>query len=160
KVKNYQIIGPDSLNDVRVDIVAKVPAGASKDDSRVMLQNLLMDRFGLKMHRERKEVQAYALLVGKRGTKLRASVLTPPEDTSARPPTPGGPPGRANLDKDGFPILPGGRGMAMSLASDRVRMSVAQGTADDICDLLSNQLSRPVIDATGLDGKYDFHLEF
>lgn len=160
KVKNYQIAGPDYLSDVRVNIVAKVPAGVSKDDSRVMLQNLLMDRFGLKVHRERKEMQAYTLVVGKRGAKLRASALTPAEDAGSRPSAPVSLPGRANLDKDGFPVLAGGRGMALSLASGRIRMTVAQGTAAGICDLLSNQLNRPVIDETGLDGKYDFHLEF
>src|SRR5690349_9630749 len=44
-VKGYQINGPKWLDSERFDIVAKVPHGASKEDFRVMLQNLLAERF-------------------------------------------------------------------------------------------------------------------
>ena len=72
-VKFYQISGPRWLVDERYDIVAK--ASGSHDDGqlRLMLQTLLADRFKLKLHREKKELPVYALVVGKDGPKLRPS---------------------------------------------------------------------------------------
>ncbi len=66
-VPQSQLVGPDLLKTERFDIVAKLPAGANDDQAPQMLQALLADRFGLKVHREKKEVQIYALVVGKSG---------------------------------------------------------------------------------------------
>src|SRR5215469_6012134 len=48
-VKPFQVTGPSWINseDARFDIVATVPQGATKEQVRVMLQNLLADRFKL-----------------------------------------------------------------------------------------------------------------
>ena len=51
-VKAYQITGPAWIETERYDIVAKVPAGATKEQFRVMLQNLLAERFKIELHRE------------------------------------------------------------------------------------------------------------
>src|SRR5580658_10452954 len=51
-VKDYQISGPSWIKDTRFDIQAKVPPGATRAQSDVMLQNLLVERFGLKIHHE------------------------------------------------------------------------------------------------------------
>lgn len=72
-VKPYQFAGPDWLDSVRFDIAAKYPAGASKDQRPLMLQTLLADRFHLAIHRESKEMPAYALVVAKGGKKFEAS---------------------------------------------------------------------------------------
>ncbi len=45
-VKTYQVSGPDWLMTERYDIVARVPAGATKEQVNVMWQNLLAERFG------------------------------------------------------------------------------------------------------------------
>jgi uncharacterized protein (TIGR03435 family) len=47
----------------RFDVLAKAPAGASSNDLRIMLQNLLADRFALKVHRDTKPMPAFALVV-------------------------------------------------------------------------------------------------
>ena len=39
-------------------------------------------------------------------------------------------------------------------------MSASDSTVEQIVGILSNQLGRPVTDATGLKGKYDFTLTF
>ena len=70
-VRTYQVTGPDWLNSVRFDVVAKIPEGASRDQVPGMLQTLLEDRFKLKLHREQKELPVYALIVGKNGPKLK-----------------------------------------------------------------------------------------
>ena len=70
-LKDYEIVGPDWIKaDNRVDIVATAP-GASENDMRQMLQTLLLERFGMKAHRETKNLDIYALLPGKGPSKLK-----------------------------------------------------------------------------------------
>ncbi len=73
RVKAYQLSGPSWMETERFDIVAKIPEGASKDDVRLMLQNLLAERFKLTLHRDRKEMTTWSLAVGKNGVKMQAS---------------------------------------------------------------------------------------
>jgi uncharacterized protein (TIGR03435 family) len=70
-VQDFQIAGPDWLGSVKFDIVAKIPAGARKDQNPARMQALLAERFHLAVHRESKEMPAYALVVGKSGPKLQ-----------------------------------------------------------------------------------------
>ena len=60
--------------------MAKVPAGATKEQVKVMVQNLL----ALTRHRETKELPMYALVVGAKGPKLKDSTVTdtPPASDS------------------------------------------------------------------------------
>jgi uncharacterized protein (TIGR03435 family) len=53
---------------------AKIPEGTPADQIPLMLQGVLRDRFGLKMHWESKEQAVYALVVAKGGPKLKRSV--------------------------------------------------------------------------------------
>jgi uncharacterized protein (TIGR03435 family) len=83
-VKPYQITGPDWLQTTRFDIIAKMPAGASKADEPKMLQSLLEDRFKLTTHSTKAEHPVLGLVVGKGGPKMKASTETPvPIDESA-----------------------------------------------------------------------------
>src|ERR1051325_4412045 len=59
-LKPYQLNAPDWMTSARYDIVAKVPANATKEQVPVMLQNLLAERFKLMVHRESKELPVYA----------------------------------------------------------------------------------------------------
>ena len=70
-VQDFEISGPDWLGSVKFDIVAKIPAGAQKDQRPAMMQALLAERFELAVHRESKEMPAFALVVGKSGPKLQ-----------------------------------------------------------------------------------------
>ena len=64
--------GPfDLLFDQRYDIVAKAAGRVRRDQMRLMLQNLLADRFHLVVHHEQRFVQGYALLVYKFEPKLQ-----------------------------------------------------------------------------------------
>jgi uncharacterized protein (TIGR03435 family) len=47
-----QIQGPDWLNDVRLDITAKAAGPANEQQVYLMLQKLLADRMGVKVHKE------------------------------------------------------------------------------------------------------------
>ena len=70
-VKNFQVLGPAWLDTERFNVEAKIPQGTTKPQFNVMLQNLLADRFGLKVHWVNKDIDMYALLVAKSGSKLK-----------------------------------------------------------------------------------------
>jgi len=75
-LKGYQLQDPPSLDQVRYDIVAKVPAGATAEDARIMMQNLLIERLKLKIRREHQVVPVWALVVAKGGPKFKPSSET------------------------------------------------------------------------------------
>jgi uncharacterized protein (TIGR03435 family) len=177
-VKNYQVTGPAAIEGDRYDITAKVPNGASKDDIKVMLQNLLKERLGLKVHREQKVMAVYALVVGKNGPKLTES--EDQSDPRAASPTPladGGPaatagppalpdPGRMKMGPDGMPagpmLRPGGIGVMMRPGPAGMRMKLIgkQVLLSQLVDNLGGQLDRPCLDMTGLTKRYDITLDF
>jgi uncharacterized protein (TIGR03435 family) len=68
-----RVLGPPWIDSERYDVVAKVPPGATKEQVNVMLQNLLADRFKLRVHAETKELPLYELVVGRSGSKLKDS---------------------------------------------------------------------------------------
>uniref|UniRef100_Q01YT5 Uncharacterized protein n=1 Tax=Solibacter usitatus (strain Ellin6076) TaxID=234267 RepID=Q01YT5_SOLUE len=170
-VKGYQISGPSWLESERFDIVAKVPKGATKEQFQLMLQNLLAERFKLKLHRESKELPIYALVVAKNGLKMKE---TPKDDPAA--PAAGTPPAspdagfgggepRIRMGKDGMPQMPPGGpgrgGMMMMMGNGgKARMQANKQKVTQIAEMLGNQLGRPVVDQTGLTADYDFSLEF
>ncbi len=51
-LRDYQLVGPSSLDSDKYDIVAKIPSGSTKDQVNLMVQDLLADRFGLVFHKE------------------------------------------------------------------------------------------------------------
>src|SRR5258708_40260566 len=64
-IAEYQISGPQWLEQARFDIVAKTDASATAADEMLpLLQPLLADRFHLAMHRDTKQLHAYILMVG------------------------------------------------------------------------------------------------
>jgi uncharacterized protein (TIGR03435 family) len=155
-VQTYQVTAPDWMGTERYDIVAKVPAGATKAQVNVMWQNLLKERFGMVLHHESKDFQVDELTIPKGGSKLKET-----SDPNIEPFTPAaGPP---KPDKNGFPQL-NGSGAIISIfpgANGATATMRARGLpSSEIAIRLANSLRRPVIDKTGLTGKYDFVLEF
>ena len=67
----YQLSAPAWMENARFDIVAKVPAGATRDDFKVMLQNLLAERFDLVVHHETRDLPGYEMTVAKGGLKVK-----------------------------------------------------------------------------------------
>jgi uncharacterized protein (TIGR03435 family) len=143
--------GPAWTRSVGYDINAKAENGASRElMSGPMLQALLEDRFKLKVHRETREGPIYALTVAKSGPRLK-----PFEEGSCVP-----------LDlARGLYVLPPPQKFCDARTSQRYgsnRMMVeAQGVDSALIGcLLGGTLDRPVIDKTGLTGKFDVHIEF
>jgi uncharacterized protein (TIGR03435 family) len=173
-VKSYQVSGPAWIDTERYDIVAKVPQGAGKDDVKLMLQNLLADRFKLTLHREKKDLPMYALVAAKNGPKLKES---PPDDPAAKDPSDPVYPAASHEAlrqkvtedamrgmKDGAPMPPpppGGRGgTRMMVMNGRAQMSASKQTMAQFSEWLVGQLDRPVVDQTGLTKNYDIALEY
>ena len=149
----WELSAPDWIVVEYYDVTAKVPAGATKEQFRTMLQNLLTERFKLQVHRETREVDVYSLTAGKNGSKLKPHVETPPAPEENKP-EPG--PGPLKRDAEGYPILTHGTTMAWTNGKARL-----QGFDRDMAWLvgqLSGQLGGPLRDDTGLKGRYDFQL--
>ena len=160
-VKPYQLSGPGWLDTERFDIVAKIPEGTTKEQFRVMLQNLLTERFKLTLHHETKDLPLYELTVGKNGPKLKKSVEDPNAPAIEPGRGTGPPPGPPPMGKDGMPQLPSGqKGMMMFMMPGRARVLGGVQPLSALADMLGNQLGNPVVDKTGLTGNYDFTLEF
>jgi uncharacterized protein (TIGR03435 family) len=161
-VQSYQITSPDWFNSEHFDISAKISDGATKEQFNLMLQNLLAERFRVKLHRETKELPIYGLMVAKGGPKMKPSEEIPPaaDGTNGEPPA-DGPPPPPRPGPDGFPQLPKGRqGLMVMMMPGRLRLVGSQQTTSELADRLGDQLDRPVRDETGLKGKYDFTLDF
>jgi uncharacterized protein (TIGR03435 family) len=155
-----QISGADGAINTRFDIAATVPAGATKDQAREMLLNLLKERFHLTYHREKKVFDLYTLIVAKGGPKLKDAA----EADGPLPPLPE--PGTravpAPQDRDGFPILPAGRRNAQGQGRRGVsRMTFRMAPTSMLLGMLGLSLGGArTEDKTGLTGAYDFRLEF
>ncbi len=122
----------------RFDVSARIPSGATIRQFRAMLQNMLADQFKLTCHSETRQMQIYELTVAKGGTKLKEVATEVPPEEQATPWRP--------------PLAPPGRTQAAK-AGKRESMATIAG-------FISGQLDRPVIDATGLKGMYDYTLRW
>jgi uncharacterized protein (TIGR03435 family) len=82
--QGYQIAGLQGWMDSdRYDIVAKAPTEGAPTSANIemMLQALLVERFSLKFHFEKRESPVYAMVVGKNGPKLKESTADEPSVT-------------------------------------------------------------------------------
>jgi uncharacterized protein (TIGR03435 family) len=128
-----QIVGgPGWIDSEKYDILAK-PDGEgqpSEKQWKIMIQKMLADRFKLSFHHEKKELSVYAIVLGKNDSKLTKS----------------------EGDPNGLPGLGFGRPGVMG--ANNANMS-------DFAEVLQTAvLDRPVVDQTGLSGRFDFQLKW
>jgi uncharacterized protein (TIGR03435 family) len=143
-----RVIGlPAWANTDRFDIVAKadVPGGQplSMDELAAMFQALLKERFKLAVHTERRQVTAYTLVA----SRPKMTKADPASRTSCKE----GPPPDEKDPRDKNPI-------ASRLISCQ-NITMAQFAAR-LQNLANGYITSPVVDATALDGAYDFSLNF
>jgi uncharacterized protein (TIGR03435 family) len=115
QVQADQLVGPDWIKkedgQPLFDIMANVPAGATRAQMNIMMQNLLKERFHLEFHREERNFDAYELVVSRSGHKLKEA-----EIPAEIPTVPSGPL-RVSRGDDGFPILPAGSTMGQGVSN-------------------------------------------
>jgi uncharacterized protein (TIGR03435 family) len=131
--------GPSWVDSEHYEILAKAPGDLrpNLNEQMKMLRALLAERFKLTYHREQKQMSIYVLTVAKGGAKLKESTFSPDS-------APEGPPLLA------FVVAPPNLSLPARYVSMEEFASVLQRAA----------LERPVVDHTGLTGRYDFDLEF
>jgi len=141
--------GPDWIGTTGYDIDAKVtpaadapPPKLTRAQRKQMIQSMLADRFKLIVHNETKDAPIYELQLAKSGSKLPEST---PNDGFAKGIK--GPDG--NPAPIGYPVMLG-----------RGRLFGQAVTIDSLIDYLKQELKRPVVDKTGLTGKYDLSLQW
>src|ERR1700722_19528174 len=154
---------PEWVTTTRFDIQATAQGNPTKDQMRLMMQSLLADRFKLSVHYETRQVPVFALLVdlpGKLGPLLQQHLDDAPCPTTFRSPAPTAPPQTIDLR---FPAACGGiLGMDPS-APRRFRVGARNVPMELIANSMpggASGVDRPVLDRTGLTGRFDFALEF
>jgi bla regulator protein blaR1 len=146
---------PEWVTNDRYTIDARAAGNPTKDQIRLMMQSLLADRFHLASHFETHEVPVFALTLvkaGKLGPKLISHADGPPCDKVGASPGPG---------LIGFP--PSCGSLAVLRKSGGALMLT--GYRDATMDMLASSLyvmnlGRPVINETGLSGRFDYTIEW
>jgi uncharacterized protein (TIGR03435 family) len=130
-----QLIGlPSWADNDRYDILAPLPPEGMPSDVqlRTMMQNLIIERFGMQFHKEKRELSVYTINVGKGGA---AGVKMTKNDS-----------------KQPLPGL-GFQGLG--------RMRATNATMADLAGLLQFMvLDRPVLDQSGITDRFDFMLNW
>ena len=124
---------PDWFDKDRFDITGQPDAEGvpNQNQMRIMLQKLLVSRFGLTFHKDTQDLSVYEIVVGKDGPKLTPTAI------------------QNNL--------PGLRFLSINPADLMVR----NATMADFAGLMQSAvLDKPVVDHTGISGRYDFELKW
>src|SRR6185312_1666205 len=128
-----QIAGaPDWAGTERWNIegVPNVPGQPNMQQYETLVRKILAERFGLKVHTETRELPVYALRVAKDGPKIAKTAADP----------------NGMLD------------MHDRINGGQRRIQVTNGSIADIALVLKFYTDRPLVDQTGLKGRYDFQL--
>lgn len=128
--------GPAWIDSERFDIIAKAAGNATDDQMKVMTQELLAERFKLKFHRERREGPILLVTLGEAAPKL-----FPPKEGEVH----------------SLRVMPQ-TDSEQKIVSYRVvatRFSFVQ-----LNQTFARQLGRVIVNETGLDGDFDFTLDF
>jgi uncharacterized protein (TIGR03435 family) len=149
-VHTTQVSGPEWISDQGFDVEANVPDGTRKEELNAMLQSLLEERFGLKVHRDKKTEKGFALVVGTDGPRLKPAKPpdTPDPDLTEEEQ-------RAQMQQK----------MLADVAASRKRRQENPGppgmteswdsiTTEELAAQLVRLAGAPVVDATGLTGEY------
>jgi uncharacterized protein (TIGR03435 family) len=146
-VEYRQVSGKIDLDKVEFDLDATLPPGTTREQLHAMIRNLLAERFHLKQHIETREFSGYELVVAKTGHKLL-------------------PEGTAPEHLEGFPDLTMSRADMRSFQRRLeggyllVRMRGRLQTVAKLAEWIQPPDDGPVIDKTGLAGRFDVAIEY
>lgn len=153
KSERYQISGPKWLDDTRYDIAASLPPNSTADQCRLMLQNLLAERFKMSVHSESQQREGLALLQGPRSARLLSRDVSLPRVEPVK--------NGVTVDADGFPIRPNDSdGLHMVYVAGNCRVRAKDVTMAEILEYVMRQLEVPIVNETGLTDRYSFVLTY
>jgi uncharacterized protein (TIGR03435 family) len=132
--KKQLVGGPGWIETERWDVagVPDVPGHPNHKQAQTLTRKLLQERFGLKVHMEMREMPVYVLSAAKAGEKMARSTGDP-----------NGPPDESDNGNGGLETM------------RLTNVSMGEFAPD-----LGSYLDRPVVDQTGLAGRYDFQVRF
>jgi uncharacterized protein (TIGR03435 family) len=161
-LQDQQLVGaPDWISSERFDIVAKAEGelgpvllrDGNPSRLQLMIRSLLEERFKLKVHREPRQVDIYALIPvrtdGRLGPQLKPSTIDCEALRAAR--RKGGP--GPEPEKPGERPQCGARMVAGELITGGLPLG-------ELVSTLAGTVGRSVVDRTGLTGNYDIHLKW
>ena len=136
---------PAWVSDERFTVEARSKGEPTKDEMRGMMRALLAERFGLVVHKETRQVAELGMVPARAGqvgpaVHVAASCVEVPGQMSGC---------------GGFGFAPGSGPAKRKIAGRDLTMA---GVASAVSAV--GGLGRPVVDGTGLAGKYDFTLEW
>jgi len=157
QIKGHQISGPNWMVTARYDIQAKLPEGGKRGQVPAMLQTLLAERFGMRVHRENRNLNISALVVAPGGPHLKPS---PVEE--AAPQVPGGP------ISGGISVAAGGAATSTGPSGDskvtpgengNIHVENTKMTLANFAGFIGRYCELPVLDMTGLQGAYEMQFD-
>jgi uncharacterized protein (TIGR03435 family) len=145
---NRLVGAPKWLDSTKFDVIAKASTSGPApqvdfEDARVMLRALLAERFKLATHNEDRELPAYTLVAA----KPKLTKADPANRTRCKE----GPAPEAKDPRNANPVL--------SRLVTCQNITMAQ-FADQLQGIAPGYLPTPVLDGTGIDGAWDFSLNF
>lgn len=135
-IDKHQIVDtPDSARIDRFDIegTTDTPGEPSLHQQQEMLQKLLADRFGLRFHREKREIPVYIIQIAKGGPKLTPAA---------------------------HPELEADQNASTHGSSTEVTVTITSASMQDFILGMQFFFERPLVDQTGITGKYDITLRY
>ena len=155
-VKPFQVTAAPWMESEGYDIVAKMPADTDEAQFRLMLRNLLAERFHLAVHQDSKEMQTYRLTAPKGAAKLSPAKESDPKLSDP-----------AQRDAAMKAMMQQTKAMALARAQAGVgggggsrSFSMPKATMARFAENLTSNLGAPVTDDTGLEGEYSFLLSW
>jgi uncharacterized protein (TIGR03435 family) len=132
-INKQQIVGaPEWIRNSYFDIDGKTNADhPTVPQQQQMMRQILADRFGLRFHRDKRELSVYALQIAKGGPKL-----APAANASAQP--------LEQSNGHGYETM----------------QTYTSNAISDFILVMQFFLDRPIVDQTGLQGRYDFKLTY
>ena len=148
---------PEWTRTARYDIRAKTGKPSTRPEVLAMLQTLLAQRFSLKVHRETREMDIYALVTAKPGT-IGSKLQRVDVDCETRKLIDGSAPGF--FPPDARPAC-GNSTVSMRLVAGPTLVTSRRAavTLEQLANGLG-EVGRPVIDRTGLSGTFDVELSY
>jgi len=143
-VRVFQVVGgPAWVDSARFDLVGHSSGNTTEEQARVMLRQLLFDRFKLRVRTHMRALPVYDLMVA-RTTGTLGPQLKPSTAQCAE-----GPRGVGN------PC-----GMSGSFGTGHGDLEAVGQPLDRLATQLSTAVDRIVINKTGLAGRFDFHISW